>query len=62
MLSFSQQLIKGKINNTDDVEGIHVYNQTFSKYTITNKNGEFEIQAKLNDEIFFCSLQVKTTS
>lgn len=62
MLSFSQQLIKGKINNTDDVEGIHVYNQTFSKYTITNKNGEFEIQAKLNDEIFFSALKYKLTS
>lgn len=55
--SFSQTLLKGEIANSGDNEGIHVFNKTFHKYTITAADGSFEIEVKLNDTIVFSAVQ-----
>ncbi|MGB1268314.1 MAG: hypothetical protein ACPG45_01100 [Flavobacteriaceae bacterium] len=57
IITFSQSLLKGEIVNSGDNEGIHVFNKTFQKYTITNANGEFEIEVNQNDTIVFSALQ-----
>ena len=57
MLTFSQTFLKGEIANSGDNEGIHVFNKTYHKYTITDANGQFEIEAKLNDTIVFSAVQ-----
>ena len=57
---FSQerQLIKGKvIYRNIDVPSANVVNNTSQNTTITNENGEFEILARVNDEIIFSSVQ-----
>ena len=57
---FSQerQLIKGKvIYRNIDVPAANVVNNTSQNTTITNENGEFEILARVNDEIIFSSVQ-----
>lgn len=48
--------INGKINAKAEVDGIHVINKTASRFTISNSNGEFVIQAKLNDTILFSGI------
>ncbi|HUH29548.1 hypothetical protein [Gelidibacter sp.] len=45
--------IKGKIIADDDVEGIHILNNTSSSFTISNGQGEFSIPVKLNDTLAF---------
>ncbi|MFD0963422.1 carboxypeptidase-like regulatory domain-containing protein [Pseudofulvibacter geojedonensis] len=61
-ISWGQTLLKGKVINPTDNDGIHVFNKTHQKYTITNQNGEFEIQAKVNDTIVFTAIQFKLKS
>tara|TARA_B100000900_G_scaffold387898_1_gene379519 strand:+ start:7238 stop:7963 length:726 start_codon:yes stop_codon:yes gene_type:complete len=59
-LSFSQnrELIKGKvIYRNIDVPAANVVNNTSQNTAITNENGEFEILARVNDEIIFSSVQ-----
>ncbi|CAH8283850.1 hypothetical protein EV196_103480 [Mariniflexile fucanivorans] len=51
--------ILGKVETNTDLENIHVINKTAQIFTITNRNGEFKIVAKLNDTIMFSSLQNK---
>ena len=55
--SFSQELLKGEIANSGDVAGIHVFNKTHSKYTITDEYGKFKIAVQLNDTIVFSAIQ-----
>ncbi|MGB0896559.1 MAG: carboxypeptidase-like regulatory domain-containing protein [Flavobacteriaceae bacterium] len=57
MLMFSQAILKGEIANSGDNEGIHVFNKTYQKYTITDVDGQFEIEARVNDTIVFSALQ-----
>lgn len=45
--------IKGRIMAQDEVEGIHIFNNTSNTFTISNRNGEFSIPAKLNDILAF---------
>lgn len=45
--------IKGRIIANDDVEGIHILNNTSSTFTISNSKGEFSIPVKLNDTLAF---------
>ena len=45
--------IKGQIMAHDEVEGIHILNNTSNTFTISNRNGEFSIPAKLNDILAF---------
>lgn len=62
-LNFSQTVtVKGKVDSQVDVENIHVINKTAQVFTITNRNGEFEITASLNDVIVFSSIQQKLKS
>ena len=57
-ISQERQLIKGKvIYRNIDVPSANVVNNTSQNTTITNKNGEFEILARVNDEIIFSSIQ-----
>lgn len=50
-------VIKGKILNKNDKEGIHVLNNTSGQYTITDEEGYWEIMAKENDTILFASIK-----
>ena len=52
-----QKGLVGEITNSGDKEGIHVFNKTFQKYTITDANGSFEIPARVNDTIVFSAIQ-----
>ncbi|OBX25472.1 hypothetical protein A9996_09870 [Gelidibacter algens] len=45
--------IKGQILAKDDVEGIHILNNTSNTFTISNSRGEFSIPVKLNDTLTF---------
>ena len=56
-LSLSQSIIKGKVTNETDHDGIHVFNKTQSKYTITDHDGQFQIIARANDTIVFSAIQ-----
>ncbi|MDX1470902.1 MAG: carboxypeptidase-like regulatory domain-containing protein [Flavobacteriaceae bacterium] len=63
-LGFSQEServpIRGKVVvDNNDLEGITVFNTSSNRGTITNENGEFRIQAMLNDKIEFAALQFK---
>src|SRR5690606_13832949 len=49
--------ISGRVASKDDVENIHVINQTQQLFTITDKNGRFAIFAKMNDTLSFSSVQ-----
>lgn len=59
ILSFSQTILKGEIANSGDNEGIHVFNKTYQKYTITDKKGGFEIPVRINDTVVFSAIQYK---
>lgn len=62
LLSFGQELLKGKLINLGDKEGIHVFNKTYQKYTVTDQDGNFEISARLKDTIVFSAIQYKLKS
>jgi len=49
--------INGVIKANGDLDRIHIINQTASKFTITNTDGEFMIPAKLGDTILVSSVQ-----
>lgn len=50
--------VKGKIIvNVEDVEGVTVFNASSNKGTITNANGEFDIEVTVNDKIEVSALQ-----
>jgi len=49
--------ITGRVSSNTDVENVHVINKTQQIFTITNKDGLFTIEAKLNDTISFSSVQ-----
>lgn len=51
--------IKGRVEGLRDLENIHVLNVTSNFYTITNEDGVFIINVKLNDTLKFSSIQYK---
>lgn len=52
--------IAGKIVvKANDIEGVTVYNRSSEKGTITDFEGNFTIEARLNDRIEFSALQLK---
>lgn len=55
-------LVKGKINAPvgDDIEGIVVYNKSLNQATITNADGEFEINARIEDKLEITAMQYQT--
>ncbi|MFI1745434.1 hypothetical protein [Thalassobellus sediminis] len=44
------------VKSDTDVENIHVINKTAQVFTITSKDGDFNITAKLNDTLVFSSI------
>ena len=65
-LTFSQEqteTVKGNVQSETRksiLQNVHVLNLTKVKGTITNNNGEFEIQAKLNDKLYFSYIGYKS--
>ncbi|WP_299368056.1 carboxypeptidase-like regulatory domain-containing protein [Winogradskyella sp.] len=52
--------INGRIAvSSEDKEGVTVYNTSSNKGTVTDENGDFEIEVALNDIIEFRALQFK---
>lgn len=49
--------INGQLEANDEVEGIHILNQTASKYTVSEEDGSFTIVAKASDTLFISSLK-----
>ena len=47
IISFGQTVLKGEISNLEDNEGIHVYNDAFQKYTVTDMVKK-ELKKELN--------------
>ena len=64
-ICFSQeqsQTVKGKVQSQTSeaiLQNVHVLNLTKVKGTITDKEGEFEINAKLNDTLYFSYIGYK---
>ena len=57
---WSQEVeILGKVISEDNVENVHVLNLSSKHFTVTNANGRFTINAKLQDTITFSSVQHK---
>lgn len=61
-ISFGQQLLNGKLINPGDKEGVHIFNKTHQKYTITDQEGNFQILASVNDTIVFSAIQYQLKS
>ncbi len=65
-LTFSQDqtdTVKGNVQSETSksiLQNVHVLNLTKVKGTITNNNGEFEIQARLNDTLYFSYIGYKS--
>ena len=62
-LIFSQDLVIGVVENDADskpISNVHVINLNKVEGTITNKLGEFEIKADVNDTLFFSYLGFKS--
>ncbi len=59
--SNGQKLIQGTVYSDDSysIEGVHVLNITSNFNTITDSEGNFKINANLNDEIIFSAIQFK---
>lgn len=55
----SQDVLSGVVANSGDNEGIHVFNKTAQKYTITDQRGEFKIIARVNDTVVLSAVQFK---
>ena len=49
--------IQGKLFANGDIEGIHIINQTASKFSSADINGQFIIPAKLNDTILISGVK-----
>ncbi|MEP1489759.1 MAG: hypothetical protein ABJK28_15160 [Algibacter sp.] len=49
--------VEGVIKSNSEIENIHVINKTSQFFTVTDRNGEFKIEAKLRDTIMFSSIQ-----
>ena len=58
--SLERSVIQGQVfSKTNDVESITVYNTSSNKGTITDFDGNFEIEVTLNDQIEISALQFK---
>ena len=57
-----EEIIRGKVQSETSnaiLQNVHVLNLTKVKGTITNSSGEFEIQAKVNDTLYFSYIGYK---
>ncbi len=55
-IAYGQVQLKGQVVNEIDKEGIHVFNKTKGKYTITDEKGNFQIEVSLHDSLSFSGL------
>ncbi|MCP9201433.1 carboxypeptidase-like regulatory domain-containing protein [Gramella sp. GC03-9] len=56
-------LLQGKIEAANnDLEKIHVINMNLEQGSVTNKNGEFDLRVRLNDTLYFSSVQFENRS
>lgn len=62
--SFAQDQLqlKGKVEASGEVEGIHVINKSLLKFSITESDGSFEIPARVNDTILFSGIRYLVVS
>jgi hypothetical protein len=56
-LNAQREELKGQLIADDEVEGLHILNNTASKYTISNEDGSFQILAKVLDTLFISGLK-----
>jgi len=49
--------LKGQVEASAELEGIHILNVSAEEYTITNRKGIFEITTRINDTILVSSVQ-----
>ena len=55
--TLSAQTLSGKVYDTKSVvKDMKVLNKTQNRLTVTNKDGDFSIEAKVNDTISFQSI------
>jgi len=57
-----EEIIRGKVQSETSnaiLQNVHVLNLTKVKGTITNSSGEFEIQARVNDTLYFSYIGYK---
>ena len=52
-----QKILTGKIIAPDEVEGIHVLNESLGDYAVSAIDGKFEIRARVSDTIAFSSIK-----
>lgn len=56
-MGYSQeQLLRGKITNKNDVEGIHIMNKTTRYSSVSDQNGNFSILVNERDTLFISSV------
>ena len=49
--------LKGQVEASAELEGIHILNISAEEYTITNHKGTFEVSTQINDTILVSSVQ-----
>lgn len=57
VLAQEQRTIEGLVVASDEVEGIHVLNETLDQYAVTSEDGKFQIKARVQDTIYFSSIK-----
>jgi hypothetical protein len=57
LLSAQHKDLIGQLIADDEVEGLHILNETASKYTISNKDGSFIIPAKVSDTLYISGVK-----
>lgn len=62
--SFAQDQLqlKGKVEASGEVEGIHIINKSLLKFSTTDSDGSFEIPARINDTILFSGIRYLVVS
>lgn len=56
-LEAQEKALQGKITNENDIEGVHILNTSSRYNSITNENGHFSIEVKLQDTLLFSSIK-----
>ena len=54
-----EKVLDGLVKANEDVDGIHVLNKSYLKFTITDTDGSFSIRARVGDTLIFSSLRYR---
>ena len=57
LLHAQEKELSGIVRGNEDVDGIHVLNKTYLKFTITDTDGSFTIPVRVGDTLTFSSLR-----